>query len=384
MPDEHVPHQTATNNGDDLTHIKGIGPKIAKLLREAGITTYEALANADVEWLRDLLAHAGHGYNLVDPTSWPEQARQLMQSWGEQHPPQQERQPPQQEAPPPPEQEPEAASHASVVVPPEAWHPTEEAPDPQAASGAAEAAVTPEQPRVAPSTEGAAAPPAAIGSTWQQGCLWAAMTLIASAVVTAALVLGILFQLNGTLAFTTSPPVRDLQSRTTQLERQASDIGSRLEAVQARTDALDSDVRRLERLPDQIATLEAEQAAFQERVSRLNNAMSTVEAQMSAVQADVKAAEERLELVATRVGTFDGFLLDMRDVLLTVKPLPTTTPTRTPTVTRTPTRTRTPSVSPTRSRTPTHTPRPTRTPARTPTVTPTPRVTLTPTGTPTR
>jgi len=69
----------------------------------------------------------------------------------------------------------------------------------------------------------------------------------------------------------------------------------------------------------------------------LNNTVSTVEAQMSALQADLKEAEERLQAVATQVEAFDGFLLDMRDVLLTVKPLPTATPTRTPTRTRTPT-----------------------------------------------
>jgi predicted flap endonuclease-1-like 5' DNA nuclease len=58
---------------DDLTLIEGIGPKIAGILKEAGIETFAQLAISDVEALRALLLQANLRVN--DPTTWPEQAR---------------------------------------------------------------------------------------------------------------------------------------------------------------------------------------------------------------------------------------------------------------------------------------------------------------------
>ncbi len=58
---------------DDLTVIEGIGPKIAKMLNDLGIYTYEDLANADPEVLRQTFRQAR--LYFVDPTTWPEQAR---------------------------------------------------------------------------------------------------------------------------------------------------------------------------------------------------------------------------------------------------------------------------------------------------------------------
>jgi small subunit ribosomal protein S2 len=58
---------------DDLEIIEGIGPKIAKLLKEAGIMTFAQLADADVTRLKDILLAANLRVN--DPTSWPEQAK---------------------------------------------------------------------------------------------------------------------------------------------------------------------------------------------------------------------------------------------------------------------------------------------------------------------
>lgn len=57
---------------DDLTRILGIGPARAARLREAGITHFAALAVADAEQLRDLLA--GVPVGAADLNSWPEQA----------------------------------------------------------------------------------------------------------------------------------------------------------------------------------------------------------------------------------------------------------------------------------------------------------------------
>jgi large subunit ribosomal protein L21 len=58
---------------DDLTKIEGIGPKVAKVLNAAGISTYEDLANAKVEDLQKDLNNAG--LRMMDPTTWPEQAK---------------------------------------------------------------------------------------------------------------------------------------------------------------------------------------------------------------------------------------------------------------------------------------------------------------------
>jgi large subunit ribosomal protein L21 len=58
---------------DDLTKIEGIGPKVAKVLNAAGISTYEDLSNAKVEDLQKILSNAG--LKMMDPATWPEQAK---------------------------------------------------------------------------------------------------------------------------------------------------------------------------------------------------------------------------------------------------------------------------------------------------------------------
>lgn len=60
---------------NDLKIIEGIGPKIEQLLHEAGIDTWEALANTPVERLREILEAAGSRYQMHDPSTWPAQAR---------------------------------------------------------------------------------------------------------------------------------------------------------------------------------------------------------------------------------------------------------------------------------------------------------------------
>lgn len=66
---------------NDFTLIEGIGPRIAQLLVDKGITTWWALANSDVELLRSVLREAGPKFQVHDPRSWPQQARLL--SFGE-------------------------------------------------------------------------------------------------------------------------------------------------------------------------------------------------------------------------------------------------------------------------------------------------------------
>lgn len=59
---------------DNLEIIEGIGPKIADLLAQHGITTFTALAAASAEQLRSLLLAAGRRFAVSDPTTWPAQA----------------------------------------------------------------------------------------------------------------------------------------------------------------------------------------------------------------------------------------------------------------------------------------------------------------------
>ncbi len=62
---------------NDFTLVEGIGPAIAHLLVNRGVTTWWSLANADLSLLRSMLSEAGPKYQVHDPTSWPQQARLL-------------------------------------------------------------------------------------------------------------------------------------------------------------------------------------------------------------------------------------------------------------------------------------------------------------------
>ncbi|BAM00996.1 MULTISPECIES: DUF4332 domain-containing protein [Caldilinea] len=59
---------------DNLQIIEGIGPKIAELLAQNGITTFADLAATSPEELRKMLLAAGRRFAVTDPTTWPEQA----------------------------------------------------------------------------------------------------------------------------------------------------------------------------------------------------------------------------------------------------------------------------------------------------------------------
>lgn len=60
---------------DDLKIVEGIGPKIETLLKEGGIGTWDELANAPVERIKEILDAAGPRYQIHDPSSWPAQAK---------------------------------------------------------------------------------------------------------------------------------------------------------------------------------------------------------------------------------------------------------------------------------------------------------------------
>lgn len=60
---------------DDLRRIEGIGPRIAGVLQEAGITTFAHLSNTPADQLREILqAEDPRLLRLADPTTWPQQA----------------------------------------------------------------------------------------------------------------------------------------------------------------------------------------------------------------------------------------------------------------------------------------------------------------------
>jgi len=76
-----VPPRPREPEPDDLTRIEGVGPKLASLLRSAGISTYRGLAQSTADELRAIL-HERRLY-FADPTTWPEQAElAAVEAWG--------------------------------------------------------------------------------------------------------------------------------------------------------------------------------------------------------------------------------------------------------------------------------------------------------------
>lgn len=69
----HVQHsEVSAGPADDLIRIEGIGPKVAKVLQEAGITTFEALAHTNATDVQKVLSAAG--LQMMNPEGWIEQA----------------------------------------------------------------------------------------------------------------------------------------------------------------------------------------------------------------------------------------------------------------------------------------------------------------------
>ena len=74
----HAPvvHHTEVHDGpvapDDLVRLEGIGPKVAKILNEAGITTFAGLAAANAADLQKTLSAAG--LQMMNAEGWIEQA----------------------------------------------------------------------------------------------------------------------------------------------------------------------------------------------------------------------------------------------------------------------------------------------------------------------
>ena len=69
---------SATKGGkDDIEIIEGIGPKIAKVLADGGITTFAALASAKADDVTAMLKASGGRFSLANTASWAEQAALL-------------------------------------------------------------------------------------------------------------------------------------------------------------------------------------------------------------------------------------------------------------------------------------------------------------------
>lgn len=72
----------ADDHVDDLKKLEGVGPKIEKLLNEAGIKSYAKLATMDRDALKAILDAGGSQFKLHEPKSWPYQAElAAKQNW---------------------------------------------------------------------------------------------------------------------------------------------------------------------------------------------------------------------------------------------------------------------------------------------------------------
>ena len=70
-----APEAKATTPADDLKMIEGIGPKIAQVLGEGGITTFAKLAEATPESIKEILNNAEGNFKAHDPGTWPAQGK---------------------------------------------------------------------------------------------------------------------------------------------------------------------------------------------------------------------------------------------------------------------------------------------------------------------
>ncbi len=71
---EEEPIPAAPVVPDDLKKIEGIGPKIAGLLNNVGIFTYQQLAAKSYDDLQDIIDDAGPRFRIARPKTWPQQA----------------------------------------------------------------------------------------------------------------------------------------------------------------------------------------------------------------------------------------------------------------------------------------------------------------------
>ena len=71
-PEEQRVAPSVPASPDDLKKIEGVGPKVERVLNDAGISTYAELASASVEKLSAALDASN--LQMMDPSGWIEQA----------------------------------------------------------------------------------------------------------------------------------------------------------------------------------------------------------------------------------------------------------------------------------------------------------------------
>ncbi len=82
--DLSVVDYNALFSNDNLQIIEGIGPKVEAVLKGAGIMSWEDLADQSPDELRAILDVAGSAYKMMDPVTWPKQARLAVEgNWNE-------------------------------------------------------------------------------------------------------------------------------------------------------------------------------------------------------------------------------------------------------------------------------------------------------------
>jgi large subunit ribosomal protein L21 len=62
------------DGSDDIELIEGIGPKMATVLKDAGLGTFDAIAKATPEKITEVLQASGGKFGMAKPDTWPEQA----------------------------------------------------------------------------------------------------------------------------------------------------------------------------------------------------------------------------------------------------------------------------------------------------------------------
>jgi predicted flap endonuclease-1-like 5' DNA nuclease len=71
-------------NANDLAVIDGIGPKIAELFHEHGITTFAQVAKMSVPQMQAILDAGGPHFKLANPATWAHQAQLILDNrWGD-------------------------------------------------------------------------------------------------------------------------------------------------------------------------------------------------------------------------------------------------------------------------------------------------------------
>ena len=81
---KEAPKKVKKDKGDDLTKIEGAGPKAAEALVNAGLDTFEKVAKAKADAIKEILTEASSRMAHLDPTSWPKQAKMAAEGkWDE-------------------------------------------------------------------------------------------------------------------------------------------------------------------------------------------------------------------------------------------------------------------------------------------------------------